>query len=150
MKKFKFNLEPVLKYKKALEREREWKLGVANQELRAAHEELSEARANLDKTYMSIDAGSAVDVFSAQLQEHYRELLAAVIEQKRKNVAASQTKFNDCRVDLTRASQEKEVIDTLKDKAVSVHRLENNREQQTMIDEISAQKQASRPKGETE
>ncbi len=147
MKKFKFNLESVLKYRKALEREQQWKLSVASQALNSAREELSDARETLNNSYTTIHPEKPIDVIAIQMQEQYREHLAIKIEEKRKEVAEFQVKFNERRAELTKAAQEKEVIVTLKDQAFASHRHEADLEQQNLIDELSARLLSDRTKG---
>ena len=147
MKKFKFNLESVLKYRKALEREQQWQLSVAGQALNNAREELSDARSTLDNSYATIEPDKPVDVIAIQMQEQYRAHLAVKIEEKRKEVADFQMKFNERRAELAKAAQAKEVIVTLKDQALATHRHEAGLEQQNLIDELSSRMISERKKG---
>jgi flagellar FliJ protein len=147
MKKFKFNLESVLKYRKALERDQQWQLSVAGQALNKAREELSDARQTLESTYSKIETNTQIDVVAIQMQEHYRAHLAEQIEEKRKEVAQFQMKFNERRAELAKAAQAKEVIVTLKDQALATHRHESGLEQQNLIDELTARSVSERTKG---
>src|SRR5882672_5476194 len=147
MKKFKFNLESILKYRKALERDQQWQLSIAGQALNKAREELSDARATLENSYTTLETNKQIDVVAIQMQEHYRVHLAEKIEEKRKEVAQFQVKFNERRAELAKAAQAKEVIVTLKDRAVLAHRQVIDREQQNIIDELSSQLLSERKKG---
>jgi len=147
MKKFKFNLESVLKYRKALERDQQWQLSVAGQALNKAREELSDARATLENSYSTLEINKQIDVVAIQMQEHYRAHLAEKIDEKRKEVAQFQMKFNERRAELAKAAQAKEVIVTLKDQALVTHRHESGLEQQNLIDELSSRLITERTKG---
>lgn len=147
MKKFKFGLETLLRYRQIVQKQHERRLGEAGTVLKVARDELSELRSALDQSY-EIGAGAArVDVQASLLSERYRERLTADMDQKRSDVASLQVNFNERREALAKATQEKQVIVKLKDRALAEHRYEVEREQQKLIDEIIATRRSAPDKG---
>lgn len=150
MRKFKFGLETLLKYRMILQKQQERRLGEAGKALKTARDEMAELRATLERTYAAPARDQRVDVVAALLLEQYRERLAGELDVQRTNVAGLQTQFNERRDDLAKAVRNKKVIVKLKDKALFEHRSEIEKEQQKLIDEMIAVRSHAAGKGREE
>lgn len=147
MKKFKFGLETLLKYRLILQKQHERRLGETGSALKIARDEMTDLRATLDGSYGTPAQAEHIDVVAALLNEQYRERLLAELDVKRTNVAELQMQFNDRRDALAKAVQNKKVIVKLKDKALLEHRYQFEKEQQKLIDEMIAIRSSKPEKG---
>ena len=138
MKKFKFNLESVLKYREIVQKQQERRLGEAGAALNEARDELTRMRTDLEQSYLVTAPAQSVDVTSALLYEQYRGRLAEEIEAKRAGVADLQAQFNERRAALAKAAQDKQALVTLKEKALAGHRQEMDKQQQNLVDELTS------------
>lgn len=150
MRKFKFGLETLLKYRVILQKQQERRLGEAGKALKTARDEMAELRAAFERTYAPPARDQRVDVIAALLLEQYRERLAGELDAQRANVAGLQAQFNERRDELAKAVRNKKVIVKLKDKALFEHRSEIEKEQQKLIDEMIAVRSHSAGKGREE
>lgn len=150
MRKFKFGLETLLKYRVIFQKQQERRLGEAGKALKTARDEMAELRAAFERTYAAPARDQRVDVIAALLLERYRERLTGELDVQRANVAGLQTQFNERRDELAKAVRNKKVIVKLKDKALFEHRSEIEKEQQKLIDEMIAVRSHAAGKGREE
>lgn len=144
MKKFKFSLESVLKYKVFLAKEAEQQLMSINMDIKECEEYIEQLKSQRIKTFEELDKkrDQEITIESYQIFQNYISSLEekAELEQKRLH---SLYREKDVRTKkLIEARKEKEVLEKLKDKKKKKHVEDMLYEEQKELDEISSLKQA--------
>lgn len=149
MKRFNFRLKKVLKHREIVENLRKEKLGKAKSELkkerdllrkmedtrRRTREELKERRSNL------------ISLPEALIYETYLERMDEEVGLQTTKAAQLSQKVEKTRQDLIEASQEKKIVEKLKERREEEYSNEMKRFEQGISDEASVNQFNRKPKG---
>jgi len=139
MKKFKFNLEAVLKHRKLIQEQKERELAQAKAALIKEQESLvaleREFSNNIDEFIRSLN--SRLSVTEVILFNNYQTSLKSRIKAQAIKVSETERQCAHKRSQLERAMQDSEVIDSLKDKARDKFQAEASLLEQKMIDDLT-------------
>lgn len=136
MKKFKYSLENVLKYKEDTEdsiKENYLKLKNRMDEEEGVLESLS---FQLQDNLTQINAKRYVNGMNFKNSYSYMYILQDKIESQEKVVKEHRLKLDQVREKLIFAQKERKTIEILKDKAYENHKREMEKEEQKLIDEL--------------
>lgn len=150
MKKFKFRLQPLLRVREHLEKERQKELAVVLHQIRGQQNALTELSRSRTAT-MSSQRNDSIGFLSATHLLVYSRYLLRL---KGKELADSEIlkeleiKADGCRERLTEASKQKQIFEKLKEKQFDNHRLENEKAENAELDEIAIMSFARRGREE--
>ena len=148
MRKFKFALQPVLGHRERIEDEKQQVFAARSSELQAALEDL--ARLNGDfKRYSTALRDDHAQLSTDELRWHYAHLeyLDRCIARQHTVIAQCRQAVELARVDLTAASQDRKVMEKLKNKRYEQHRALEAAYEQRELDDANARRRVGNPLG---
>ena len=137
MRSFRFSLEQVLRFRKQLE---EQAMLVFAQAVQARDRRLREKEALeavLGQARNTMADPAFLDTDERWLLNNYMTALASDIEQARNDLALLEEAVDRARSDLTLKAQDRKLLDRLKEKQASRHRLAENHKEQQDNDDIA-------------
>ncbi len=140
-KKFRFKLQPVLRYRERIEEETRGRFAKIQQLQQAKEREISELqRQNGEALGAMVDAQSGdVDMARVRILNRYITGLNISSLQRQGELRAIQGEVEKRRRELVRARQEVRVLDKLKDRRYQDHLYEENQEEMKIFNEIAIQ-----------
>ncbi|MDH3346559.1 MAG: flagellar export protein FliJ [Desulfobulbaceae bacterium] len=135
----KWGMEPVLKYRKQIERVAQHEYFKCLEQEEILKEQLLKLTKDNDHLFAAIEkirtAGTAID--QIQLYENRIFFLKTQLEQVTKGLEKQKTKTNLYRKKLLRASQKKKVLDQLKDRQNKAYQKFLSAKETKILDEIA-------------
>jgi flagellar FliJ protein len=142
MKRFRFKLEPVLKYRTALEQLRLQAFAAVQAELNACDERLARYRREQARILSAGPGRWSVDYFTNR--ERYIDAIKARIageERQREGIAA---RLEDARSALVEARRARESVERLRERAFENYVAETRLAEQNMLDELASPRHSRR------
>lgn len=141
MKRFKFNLEPVLEQRTRIEEEKQQALAARQAELQAAVNELAQMDAKY-KRYATTLRDDHASLSTEELRAHYAHLeyLDRKIVMQHARIAGFRSAADRARAELVAASKERKVIEKLKERRLEEHRAAETAQEQRDLDESNARR----------
>ncbi len=139
MKRFNFRLKKVLKHREIVENLKKEKLGKAKSELKRERDLLRKMEDQRRRTREELKERRSVQISlpEALLYEAYLERVDEEVNQQVTKAAQLSQKVQKTREDLLQASQEKKVVEKLKERREEEYTNELRRFEQGMSDEAS-------------
>lgn len=137
-----FELHQVLNYRTDLERLRKQEFAAARQDLDRASDKLEQQRdeaAALARDFAERN-GQISSVVELQLYADFFSRKREEIKQQQERVTALDRILEHRREELVQATQDKKVLEALKEKKVHAFRQEQQRKERDFLDEMSVQK----------
>jgi len=143
MKKFKFNLESVLKYRESVERQEKGILSALNAELAALLAELEKLNGDYRKTIEDFETISleGISVLEIRSRHAIMENIEFYIVRKTKEIEEQRLKISKQTAVVVRAMRDTKTIDRLKEIKYEEYVKAENKEQERFIEEFVAQKE---------
>jgi flagellar FliJ protein len=141
-----FELEQVLHYRREMEKMRSQELAAARQRLDQAHHELKREEDLVNLLTQEFQRCQQ-DIGCVDDMRMYADFFARkreVMKQQKEQIEVLDRVMNDKRSDLLEASQDKKVLEALKDKKAEEFRQEMAIKERKFLDEISIQKKVNR------
>lgn len=147
MKKFKFTLQTVHDLRESLREKAERELADANSELYRANAQLEEvvrARQKALDRYMMLYQASELDVSMIGAHTDFLGSLFRREREARIFITEVELRLEEKRRSVTEAMRETETTAKLRERQRDLHRMESNRHEQTILDEMAAMAAARR------
>jgi flagellar export protein FliJ len=131
---YRFRLERVRALRERREEQAKQEFAVALQARERCHDEVARTEARIDSA-----RGKQMSAAGDELQAHqsYMERLEHALELVRQDLARREIELAERNVALTKASQDLEALERLKEKGLDDHNREAARVEQNMLDEIA-------------
>ncbi|MDY6843855.1 MAG: flagellar export protein FliJ [Thermodesulfobacteriota bacterium] len=137
---FKFQLEAVLNYRKLREEECEKQLGELNRLLHKEKQTLT-SYVSSEKGYreeLCKKQSYGITAFETQWYLSFFDMLTTKIKGQERIIKSTEKRIEEKRQELVKASQEKKIIEKLKEKKLNQFNKELNRKEQMLFDESGA------------
>lgn len=141
MKKFRFRLERVLRYREIVRDERRRELMDATHALRIAEERLRELEAA--QRNGGLEAGAVLSVEEVRLYGLFATRMEAEILQQRVAIAAAENGVVEARARYVEAAKEAKTLETLKERRQTQYAEYVLKEDEKFLDELTIQKGSS-------
>lgn len=141
MKKFKFRLETLLKYRKILEDQARLELAEADRRLKEEQSKLKKLEDDLNRTIEALYQKQSETVTAEELSLYssYISRLKHNITMQEIKVAEAEKYRFECLKKLEEAMRRRKLVESLKDKQLKNYYIELLREEQKYLDEIGTQ-----------
>ena len=136
MKKFRFSLEKVRRYKSLLKEQKQAALFKAHQEYMQQQQELYRLEALLEEGKRTLLSGR-IRLPLIVHKSAYIESIARLIEAQKEVVVAARQRVLECRLAVTEADKEQQVLEKLKQRQREAHRYEMEIKLQNELDEVA-------------
>ncbi len=140
MKKFKFRLQKVMELRRWLERSSQQRLAKAQNKRKRAEKDLDETLGKIDhqnRNMMSSITGKFA-AGEALTSSSYNQSLRKEAAHKTQKVVKCEEIVVECRDDLIEKSRHKKVLERLRERRISGFITEQNRQEQTAMDDDAA------------
>ncbi|SBW11140.1 Flagellar export protein FliJ [uncultured delta proteobacterium] len=137
MSVFKFSLEQVLSYRAQLEEQAMQVFSLAVQARDKRLREKEEYEAAVAEARRQLADPALLDADERWLITGYIKALAHDIDQARNDLAVLEEDVDRARADLTQKAQDKKLLERLKEKQATRHRLAENHKEQQNYDDIA-------------
>ncbi|MCL2096296.1 MAG: flagellar export protein FliJ [Oscillospiraceae bacterium] len=146
MKKFKFNLESVLKYRESSERQEKGVLSVMNAQLNGLLDELAKLNSDYGGTARELEEASGGGISIMEIRSKYAilENIAFYIAKKTEEIEEQKRHISRQTAVVTRAMRATKTMDRLKELRYKEYVKNENREQEKFIEEFVSQRQMSK------
>lgn len=136
MASFRFNLESVLNYRFLLEETAKEELAISLATYQQEKEVLNSVEAELAATMIPEDCGD-LNLDHLILKEIHQARLSEELEAQMSKVAAAEEDVDKCRRQLEEKTQERKVMETIKEKRWQEFRYQQEQEEQKFIDDLA-------------
>ena len=146
MKKFKFNLESVLKYRASIERQEKGVLSGLNAQLAQLLDELDKLYSDYKQTagqFESAMSGEGMSVYDIRAMHALLENIEFFIEKKLAEIEAQNRLISRQTMIVTRAMRETKTMDRLKEIKYDEYVKSEAKEQEKFIEEFAAHQKQS-------
>lgn len=147
MKRFQFALEQILRLREYEERQAELELGRITGECERIRREMAGITDRGRMTARSHVGSMAHDVSYRYGEERYLLRLQSRVEELGRNLSVWEERLEKARERFREARKQREVLSRLKERKASHHKAEMQKEQQRVLDEVSALKWRSERDG---
>ena len=131
---YRFRLERVRALRERSEEQAKQEFAVALQARERCQDEVTRIRTRIDSAGAA-QLHAAAD--SLRAHQSYRERLEHSLDLELQDLARREAELSERRVELTKASQDLEALERLKEKGLDAHNREAARVEQNMLDEIA-------------
>jgi len=131
---YRFRLERVRALRERREEQVKQEFGVALQARKHRQDEVARTRARIESA-RSAQLNAAADDLRAH--QSYIERLERILQLELEDLARCEVELTERRLELTKASQDLEALERLKEKGRDVHNREAARVEQILLDEIA-------------
>lgn len=135
MKKFRFELQNILKYRQSLEDQERQLLTKAMQELES-EETLARQLSDEKQQHLQYFAGRKSNIISLRQQETYLSLLDFRIKTQLEQVDQAKKASDDQRIRVITAASNRRILESLKEKKQADYNQMLSRAQQNFLDEV--------------
>lgn len=138
-KKFKFNLQPVLRYREIIEEQKKKDFAIANrasEEEKMRHNTMSSEREITQQDVIQLYAGKADFAEVVEAYRHINTLDLGMVRSRMKQAKLDEV-TNSKRNDLVESGRNRRVLELLKEKRREAHVTQADHEEQTEIDELA-------------
>ncbi len=143
MKKFRFKLQTVLKYRRFLEERKKREFAIYLGKLNEAKNTMERLKIKLNETLISINRERTIkelDIVNIMLYESYLIKLKRLIEWKLIEIEQIREKLEEKRKAYIESSRDRKILDRLKEKEYSAYISDLDKKIQSIIDEIAITK----------
>jgi len=140
MRRFRFELETVLRHRRILESQHLQRLAAVQSELRACDARIARLRADAERALR--EWPGVVDLLDFAMRELYLEAVGARIEQEERVREGIAARMEEARLALVRARQDRETIERVREGAYREYLHEAERANQQALDEIATVRHA--------
>lgn len=140
MTKFKFKFEAVNKVKQNLEKKVTRDLALINLEINSISNEIENLFAEKQKVRSGSFTGSRIKANELQTRLNYEKFLDEIIKIKLERKASMEIEKGKIIEELAQKKKEVKIFDSLKEKHLQLHNLEQNKNELFLLDEIAAKK----------
>ncbi len=144
MKKFKFKLEPLLKYRKYLERIAQQKTAKAHMDVKQCEQEITHLEQTWDHQADKMEIAAKKGVSASQFQQYYQYQVAvenSIVQEKTRKIELDKT-LREKLLKLKKKSVDKRAMEIYQDKLKAQYTQEMIQIEQKELDEISTLKTA--------
>ncbi|MCP4583192.1 MAG: flagellar export protein FliJ [candidate division Zixibacteria bacterium] len=140
MKKFKFRLEKIKRYKEQLEQGKKMKLAAEQTRLQIGKNELSEAITMKDRYFSmyGVRKPGILNITTLIIAKRYLDKLAHDILNHRNKVAGIEKNVHKAQQDLLEAAKERKKYEKIKNRHLAAYKEEMTREENRELDEFGA------------
>lgn len=140
--RFHFKLEALLTHRQQVEKEKQRKLAVIQQEIQALTRQLQETQARIaaeNRTLTATQLTGSLDMQYIAHEKRYVGNLHVKIVLGMQQLAAMEPKLSLARAELLAAARDRKVIEKLRENQLARWRAEQDRKESALMDEIGTQ-----------
>jgi flagellar FliJ protein len=140
--RFHFKLEALLDHRQRVEKEKQRKLAVIQQEVQVITRQLQETHARIAAENKTLTATALTGTLDMQYIAHEKRFVGNLhikIVLGMQKLAGLEKTLNAARAELLAAARDRKVIEKLKEKQLARWRLEQDRKEAALMDEIGTQ-----------
>jgi flagellar export protein FliJ len=137
MRKFRFRLETLLSVRRTTERVKSAELADKRREEAAESGRLAALEARHAAALAEPDGPREIDAADRLRTDAFRRRMAGAVKDQRGRVTRAGIRAEESRQELVCAAQKRSVVEKLKERRRGEHRLETDRENQKLLDEVA-------------